>query len=68
MLCRAKEAIRRGMLAPSFIGSRSPADRDIGPAIDTVEEALENYRDALANGIERYLVGRAVKPVFRPFG
>jgi glutamate-1-semialdehyde 2,1-aminomutase len=64
MLYRAKEAIRCGMLVPSFIGSRSPADRDIGGSIDTVEEALQNYRDALANGIERYLVGRAVKPVF----
>jgi glutamate-1-semialdehyde 2,1-aminomutase len=32
-----------------------------------VADALEVYRCALEDGVERYLVGQSVKPVYRRF-
>lgn len=62
-----QELIRRGVLAPSFIVSYSHGDEDIDKTVRAVHESLEVYKNALENGVERYLVGRPVKPVFRPF-
>jgi glutamate-1-semialdehyde 2,1-aminomutase len=62
-----QELIRRGVLAPSFVVSFSHEDKDIDRTVDAVAEALAVYRKALDDGVERYLVGRAVKPVFRRF-
>jgi glutamate-1-semialdehyde 2,1-aminomutase len=61
-----QELIRRGVLAPSFMVSYSHSDEDVDYTIRAVVESLEVYRQALENGVERYLVGRPVKPVFRP--
>ncbi|HET6328357.1 MAG TPA: glutamate-1-semialdehyde 2,1-aminomutase, partial [Planctomycetaceae bacterium] len=61
-----QELIKRGILAPSFVVSFSHSDRDIDLTIDAVAEALSVYRRALDEGVERYLVGPPVKPVFRP--
>ena len=38
---------------------------DVRRTIDGVASALEVYRQALDSGVEEYLVGRPVKPVFR---
>ena len=62
-----QELIRRGVLAPSFVVSYSHQDEDIDRTVEAVAGALEVYRRALDEGVERYLVGRAVKPVFRKF-
>jgi glutamate-1-semialdehyde 2,1-aminomutase len=62
-----QELIRRGVLAPSFIVSYSHQDADIDATIEAVRGALPIYRDALEHGVERYLVGRPVKPVYRPY-
>jgi glutamate-1-semialdehyde 2,1-aminomutase len=62
-----QELIRRGVLAPSFVVSYSHTDHDIDLTIAAVHEALAVYRLALENGPERFLVGSAVKPVFRPY-
>ena len=35
--------------------------------IEAVDEALAIYRKALEDGVERYLEGRPVKPVYREF-
>jgi glutamate-1-semialdehyde 2,1-aminomutase len=35
--------------------------------VDVVGEALATYRRALEDGVDTYLRGRPVKPVFRPF-
>jgi glutamate-1-semialdehyde 2,1-aminomutase len=61
-----QELIKRGVLAPSFVVSFSHADRDIDLTIDAAAEALLVYRRALDEGVDRYLVGPPVKPVFRP--
>ncbi|SHN60460.1 glutamate-1-semialdehyde 2,1-aminomutase [Bradyrhizobium erythrophlei] len=62
-----QETIRRGLLMPSLVVSFSHADTDIDRTIDGVGEALRVYRKALEDGVEKYLVGRPVKPVFRKF-
>jgi glutamate-1-semialdehyde 2,1-aminomutase len=62
-----QETIRRGLLMPSLVVSFSHTDADIDRTIDAVGEALRVYRQALENGVEKYLIGRPVKPVFRKF-
>ncbi|HVW69539.1 MAG TPA: glutamate-1-semialdehyde 2,1-aminomutase [Steroidobacteraceae bacterium] len=62
-----QETIRRGVIAPALVVSYSHSDRDIDLTIEIIGEALAIYRKALEDGVEKYLVGRPVKPVFRPY-
>jgi glutamate-1-semialdehyde 2,1-aminomutase len=62
-----QEIIKRGLIAPSLVVSFSHTDQDIDTTIEAIGESLNVYRKALAEGVEKYLVGRPVKPVFRPF-
>lgn len=62
-----QELIKRGILAPSFVISYSHSDADVSRTIGAVHEAMSIYRKALDEGIEKYLIGRPVKPVFRKF-
>ncbi len=62
-----QELIKRGILAPSFIISYAHTDADVDRTIAAVDESLGVYRRALDEGVERYLVGPPVKPVFRRF-
>jgi glutamate-1-semialdehyde 2,1-aminomutase len=62
-----QETIQRGLLMPSLVVSFSHADNDIDRTIEGIGEALAVYHQALNDGIERHLVGRSVKPVFRKF-
>ena len=62
-----QETIRRGVIAPALVVSYSHSDRDIDLTIEIVGEALAVYRKALEEGVGKYLQGRPVKPVFRPF-
>ena len=62
-----QEIIKRGILAPSFVISYSHSDSAVDRTIEAVDESLRIYRKALDEGIEKYLLGRPVKPVFRKF-
>jgi glutamate-1-semialdehyde 2,1-aminomutase len=62
-----QEMIKRDLIAPSLVVSFSHTDQDIDTTIEAIGESLNVYRKALAEGVEKYLVGRPVKPVFRPF-
>ncbi|HKQ80680.1 MAG TPA: glutamate-1-semialdehyde 2,1-aminomutase [Steroidobacteraceae bacterium] len=62
-----QEMIRRGVLAPSFVVSYSHTDADIEHTIQATAEALRIYRKALEGNVHDYLVGRPLKPVFRPY-
>jgi len=62
-----QETIRRGLIMPSLVVSFAHTDADINYTITAVGEALAVYRQALDKGIEKYLIGRPVKPVFRTF-
>jgi glutamate-1-semialdehyde 2,1-aminomutase len=61
-----QELLRQGVLAPSFVLSYSHTDEDVDRTIEAVAHAARVYRRALEDGVESYLVGRPLKPVFRP--
>ena len=62
-----QEILKRGIIAPSFVVSAAHSDADIARTIDAVAEALVVYRQAIEAGVEKFLVGRPVQPVFRKF-
>jgi glutamate-1-semialdehyde 2,1-aminomutase len=62
-----QETIKRGLLMPSLVVSFSHSDRDIDRTVDGVAEALGVYKKALEDGVDKYVVGRPVKPVYRKF-
>ncbi len=62
-----QQTLRRGLLAPNFIISYAHTDADVDQTIDAVSEALVVYRKALDEGVEKYLEGRPIKPVYRKF-
>ena len=62
-----QELIRGGILAPSLVVSYSHSDNDIDQTIEAIDQAAEIYARALETGVDAYLNGPAVKPVFRSF-
>lgn len=60
-----QELIRRGVIAPSFVVSAAHGDADVDRTVEAVAGALAVYRRALDEGVEKYLEGRPVKPVWR---
>ena len=62
-----QEMIRGGIIAPSFVVSFSHSDEVIDHTIEVVDRALGVYAQALAEGLEKHLLGRPVKPVNRRF-
>lgn len=62
-----QETMRRGLLMPSLVISYSHSDEDVQRTVEAIAGALKVYRQALDQGVERYLEGRPVKPVFRKF-
>ena len=62
-----QETVRRGLIAPNLVVSAAHTDADLDAAAATVGEALRVYRRALEDGVDRHLVGRPVRPVFRRF-
>lgn len=62
-----RETLLRGLIMPSMVVSYSHTDAVIDATIDRIGEALIVYKRALTEGVERYLPGRAVKPVMRRF-
>ncbi|MDZ4722484.1 MAG: glutamate-1-semialdehyde 2,1-aminomutase [candidate division Zixibacteria bacterium] len=60
-----QETIARGILAPSLVVSFSHTDEIIDKTLERMGDALFVYKKALDEGIEKYLHGRPVKPVFR---
>lgn len=62
-----QETMKRGILAPSIIVSYSHTEKDIDRTIEAFHEAFHVYSKALQEGIEKYLVGRSVKPTLRQY-
>lgn len=62
-----QELISRAIIGPSFVVSSSLSDEDIDQTAAAMDGALAVYRDALDHGVERYLRGRSVQPVFRQY-
>jgi glutamate-1-semialdehyde 2,1-aminomutase len=62
-----QELVIRGVIAPAFVVSYSHTEADIDRTIEAASEALVVYQKALEGGVEKFLKGRPVKPVFRRF-
>jgi glutamate-1-semialdehyde 2,1-aminomutase len=62
-----QETIRRGVLMPSLVVSYSHSDEDIDLTVAAIDGALEIYRRALEDGLERYLIGRPSQTVYRRY-
>ena len=62
-----QEIIKHGIIAPSLVVSYSHKDEDIDRTLEAFNEALFVYRKALDEGVEKYLVGQAVKPAVRKY-
>ncbi|MDR7281110.1 glutamate-1-semialdehyde 2,1-aminomutase [Catenuloplanes atrovinosus] len=63
-----QELIAGGVIAPSFSVSYAHTDADVDRTIEVVDAALGVYAKALeAGGVEGFLRGRPVAPVFRRF-
>jgi glutamate-1-semialdehyde 2,1-aminomutase len=62
-----QELVRGGILAPSFVVSYAHDEDAVRQTVEAVAAALAVYRRALDEGVERYLVGPSVKPVYRRF-
>lgn len=62
-----QETMKRGLLMPSSIISYSHTDADVAETVEKIHEALVVYKKALEEGIDKYLVGRSVQPVWRKY-
>ncbi len=62
-----QETIAHGILIPYIAASYSHTEGMIQKTLEASAAALEIYRRALQEGVDNYLVGPAVKPVFRKF-
>jgi glutamate-1-semialdehyde 2,1-aminomutase len=62
-----QETMKRGLLMPSSIVSYSHSDADIAETVEKIHEVLVIYKKALNEGIEKYLQGRSIQPVWRKY-
>jgi glutamate-1-semialdehyde 2,1-aminomutase len=63
----SQELIKNGVLMPWIAPSYAHGEEELQITLNAVFAALEVYKLALANGVEKYLVGHEIKPVFRQF-
>ena len=61
----AQELIRHGVLMPWVALSLAHDDAELDRTLSAARAALKIYAAALTDGIEKHLVGPAIKPVFR---
>jgi glutamate-1-semialdehyde 2,1-aminomutase len=62
-----QELMKRGLLMPSSIVSYSHSDKDIADTIVRMHDAMVVYQKALIEGIDKFLEGRPVAPVWRRY-
>ncbi|MAD95355.1 MAG: glutamate-1-semialdehyde 2,1-aminomutase [Rhodobacteraceae bacterium] len=63
----AQEMVRNGVLMSWVAVSLSHGDTELQITLEAARDSLLVYRKALDDGIEKYLRGPAVKPVFRKY-
>lgn len=63
----SQEMIRQGILMPWIAVSLAHGDEELALTLAAAKQALTVYARALSEGVENYLVGPEVKPVFRKF-
>jgi glutamate-1-semialdehyde 2,1-aminomutase len=62
-----QEVVARGVLMPSLVVSYAHSAADVDRTLEAVRGALGVYRDALEDGVDRFLVGPASRVVYRAF-
>ncbi len=62
-----QEMVARGVIANYFAPSYAHRSEDVERTVAAAREAFSVYREALSAGIDGFLMGPAVKPVFRPY-
>jgi glutamate-1-semialdehyde 2,1-aminomutase len=63
----AQEMARNGVLMSWIAVSLSHGDTELNITLDAARNSLKTYVKALNDGIQNYLTGPAVKPVFRKY-
>jgi glutamate-1-semialdehyde 2,1-aminomutase len=63
----SQEMIKNGVLIPWIAISYAHQNSELDFTLKAVKNALQVYAKALEEGVENYLVGPAIKPVFRAF-
>jgi glutamate-1-semialdehyde 2,1-aminomutase len=61
----SQEMIANGVLMPWIALSYEHGDLELEITLEATRKALSVYRDALQGGVDRFLKGKAIKPVFR---
>lgn len=63
----AQEMVKNGVLIPWVTNCYSHGEKELDATLAATEKALKVYKMALEEGVDKYLEGRAVKPVFRKY-
>lgn len=63
----SQELIKNGVLMPWIALSYAHQDKELDFTLNAVKNALQIYAKALEEGVNKYLIGPAIKPVFRTF-
>jgi len=62
-----QEMINNGVLIPWVALSYSHGEKELDMTLAATKKSLEVYKKALTDGIEKYLLGDVIKPVFRKY-
>jgi len=63
----SQEMIKRGVLMPWIAMSWSHKQTEIEIALEAIHASLKVYKDALDSGVNNFLIGPSIKPVFRKY-
>lgn len=63
----SQEMIRNGVLMPWIAVSLAHGDTELAITLDAADKSLFVYKKAIEEGIDKYLEGPAIKPVFRKY-
>lgn len=63
----SQEMIKNGVLMPWIAISYAHQNNELDYTLNAVKNALQVYAKALEEGVDKYLIGPAIKPVFRTF-
>lgn len=63
----AQEMMKNKILIPWVALSFSHTDAELSRTLESASAAFKVYAQALDSGVEKYLVGKAIKPVFRKY-
>ena len=62
-----QETLRHGLMMPWIALAYRHGEKELEFTATVLDKALPVLRTALNEGIDKYLIGDAVKPVFRKF-